>query len=94
MYLRNCNVVGMASTLAGSGSYAFGDGVGSAASFKSPRGITVSSNGDVFVADTESHRIRMITSAGLRALCCILLNLWSLISFSLEFIWLCVIFWL
>ncbi len=57
-------VIGLVSTLAGSGLYSYADGVGSAASFKSPGGVTVSANGVVFVADSENSRIRMITTSG------------------------------
>jgi hypothetical protein len=56
-------VVGVVSTLAGSGSAAYGDGVGATASFRNPRGIAVSSNGIIFVADSDNHRVRMIASS-------------------------------
>ena len=54
----------MVSTFAGSGSAAYGDGVGAAASFRNPQGIAVSFNGFFFVGDTNNHRIRMISSSG------------------------------
>ena len=40
------------------------DGPGSIAQFFYPCGITADSNGDLFVADTDNHTIRMITSLG------------------------------
>ena len=61
-------MVGVVSTLAGSGSAAFADGIGAAALFRIPRGIAVSLTGIVFVADTDNHRIRMIASSGEGAL--------------------------
>ena len=57
-------VIGVVSTLAGSGLYSYADGVGSAASFRSPGGVAVSSSGVVFVADSDNQRIRMITTSG------------------------------
>ncbi len=57
-------MVGVVSTLAGSGSYAFADGVGAAASFRGPCGIAVSSNENVFVGDSSNFRIRIITTSG------------------------------
>jgi len=55
---------GIVTTLAGSGSYSFADGTGTAASFNGPRGVAVDSSGNVYVADTSNSRIRKITSAG------------------------------
>ena len=49
-------------TLAGSGSYAFTDGTGIAASFYTPLGITIDSSGTLYVADY--YKIRKVTSAG------------------------------
>ncbi len=57
-------MIGIAIIFAGSGSASFGDGVGIAAAVRNPQGIAVSSNGYVFVADTNNHRIRMISSSG------------------------------
>ena len=62
--IRTISVSGTVTTLAGSGSLAFADGVGSAASFHYPSGISVDFNGIVYVADYYNHRIRKITSSG------------------------------
>ena len=52
---------GNVTTLAGSGSASFADGLGTVAHFYNPRGITVrESTGAVFVADTSNDRIRAI----------------------------------
>ena len=51
-------------TLAGSGSPAFVEGMGLAASFNYPPGVAVDSNGLIYVADFYNHRIRMITPSG------------------------------
>ena len=51
-------------TLAGSGSPAFADGLGLAASFNNPNGVTVDSNGLIYVADYLNHKIRKISSVG------------------------------
>jgi len=50
-------------TIAGSTS-GYADGVGSAAKFASPDGITVDINGNIYVADKFNQRIRKITSGG------------------------------
>jgi sugar lactone lactonase YvrE len=62
--IRKVSPGGAVGTLAGSGLPGFGDGTGSAASFNSPNGIAVDSSGNVYVADTNNHRIRKITPAG------------------------------
>lgn len=51
------------STLAGSGSAAFANGVGAAASFNKPYGITFFGS-SIYVSDTSNHRIRHVTTAG------------------------------
>ena len=53
---------GAIETLAGNGEKGFSGDEGPAgeASLSSPIGISVAPNGDVFIADTENHRIRMI----------------------------------
>ncbi len=47
-------------TVAGSGTAAFGNGVGTGASFNQPYGIACDPNGNAFVADSSNHRIRKI----------------------------------
>jgi hypothetical protein len=51
-------------TLAGSGGVSFRDGIGVSAAFYNPYGVTNDGKGNVYVADTYNHRIRMIDSAG------------------------------
>jgi len=56
---------GTVSTLAGvAGSPGSADGTGAAASFNSPRGMALGPDGDLYVADSNNHLIRRITSAG------------------------------
>jgi sugar lactone lactonase YvrE len=54
---------GVVTTLAGSGSVGTADGTGTAASFNAPSGIACDGNGNVFVSDYGSHRIRKIVAA-------------------------------
>ena len=52
---------GWTTTLAGSGSGAFRDGTGAAASFNRPRGVALSTDGlTLYVADERNARIRQI----------------------------------
>ena len=57
-------VAQIVSTLAGSGTAAFANGTGTAASFDTPTGVAVDINGNVYIADMTNHRIRKITVAG------------------------------
>ncbi len=59
--IRIINSSGTVATFAGTGSY--GDTVGSvsAAEFALPRGVSISSNGDLFVADTANNKIKKIS---------------------------------
>ena len=52
------------STLAGSGAAGYADGAGTLALFSGSRGMAVDLNGNVYIADTANHRIRMVTTAG------------------------------
>ena len=64
-YLFVCCVVsGVVSTMAGSGSGSYGDGVGVSAMFSYPQGVSVDSSGTVYVGDTDNNRIRKISSSG------------------------------
>jgi sugar lactone lactonase YvrE len=51
-------------TLAGGTSPGSADGVGAAAGFNAPRGLTVDSDGNIFVADTDNDTIREIKPDG------------------------------
>ena len=64
--VRKVTSLGVVTTLAGSpsGLYGFADGTGSAAFFSSPRGLTIDSSGNLYVADTYNCMIRKVTPAG------------------------------
>ena len=63
--LRKVTLSGVVTTLAGlartSGS---SDGTGNAARFNNPYGVAVDGSGNVYVADTSNHTIRMVTPSG------------------------------
>jgi hypothetical protein len=66
----NCLFVSMSVAIAvvtsfgGSGNYSFANGVGTQASFASPRGVAVDVSGTVFVVDSGNNRIRAISPTG------------------------------
>ena len=65
--IRKVSPTGVVTTLAGTNnSYPdiFADGTGAAAKFNGPCGVAVDSNGIIYVADYNNHRIRKVTSAG------------------------------
>ncbi len=63
--IRKITPDGTVSTLAGAaGQPGTANGTGSAARFNGPFGVAVDGAGNVFVADSESHTIRRVTSGG------------------------------
>ncbi len=64
--IRKISPTGVVSTIAGTAlNSGYFDGTGPAASFNYPYGITVDSNGNVYVADTGNHLIRKISPTGI-----------------------------
>jgi DNA-binding beta-propeller fold protein YncE len=63
--IRKVTSSGTVSTLAGiAGTSGKVNGAGTVATFNGPSGVAVDSSGNVYVADTYNHAIRMVTSAG------------------------------
>lgn len=63
--LRVVTLQGQVTTLAGSGESGFADGAMLDAMMQKPEGITMASNGDIYVADTYNARIRKITGSSI-----------------------------
>lgn len=62
--IRKITPGGVVTTFAGSGVPGFANGTGTAAKFEKPTGLAIDASGNLYVADEASHRIRMITPAG------------------------------
>jgi YD repeat-containing protein len=62
--IRRISAAGTVTTLAGNGTAGFADGAGGTARFNNPQGVAVDANGVVYVADTDNHAIRRITTDG------------------------------
>jgi len=62
--VRKITPAGIVTTLAGSGIAGNSNGSGRAASFKFPSGIVADNSGNVYLADTDNQRIRLITPEG------------------------------
>ena len=55
---------GVTTLIAGCGSARHADGLGEAAAFSAPNGLSVDADGNVYVADSGSHTIRRVTPEG------------------------------
>jgi sugar lactone lactonase YvrE len=62
--IRKITPAGKVSTVAGNGTAGYVDGPAATAEFNGPIGLAVSSDGDIYVADTYNDVIRMITTEG------------------------------
>src|SRR5215204_6295690 len=62
--IRKITGDGKVSTVAGDGTAGYVDGPVATAQFNGPIGLTVSGDGDIYVADTYNDVIRMITTEG------------------------------
>jgi sugar lactone lactonase YvrE len=62
--IRKITPDGNVSTVAGDGTAGYVDGPAAQAQFNGPVGLTVSGDGDIYVADTYNDVIRMITTEG------------------------------
>ncbi|TZF86379.1 T9SS type A sorting domain-containing protein (plasmid) [Pedobacter sp. BS3] len=62
--IRKMSPSGIVTTLAGSGTGALADGIGTEASFKNPADVAIDASGNLYVADYTNDRIRKISTTG------------------------------
>jgi YD repeat-containing protein len=65
--IRKVSTNGIITTLAGTGAagYSGNGGAATSAKLNSPRDVAVDAQGNVFIADTDNHRIRKVSPAGI-----------------------------
>lgn len=65
--IRKVTTAGLISTVAGDGSYGFGGDGGPAVSaqLNQPASVAVDAGGNLYIADSDNHRIRRVTPAGI-----------------------------
>src|SRR4051794_10823421 len=63
--IRRVTLDGSVTTLVGSGRPGFADGAGSQASFSHPSSIAIDATGNLLVADTGNHAVRVVTPQGI-----------------------------
>jgi len=63
--VRKVSLTGFTTTLAGSSTPGYLDGLGTAAQFNRPYGLALDVLGNIFISDTSSNTLRKITPAGL-----------------------------
>jgi serine/threonine-protein kinase len=61
--IRQVTPGGVVTTLVGSGSSFFADGLGSNAAFHTPKGVGLDGSGNIFVADSINQRLRKVSPA-------------------------------
>ncbi len=65
--IRKVAASGIITTVAGTGSYGFsGDGgAATAANLANPAGVALDASGNLYIADSQNHRIRKVTTSGI-----------------------------